>query len=481
MTLLRAATCDSMAMSDLRETLEREVKLSPGKEFAMPDLGGEALESRVFVSTYHDTDDHLLARSGVTLRHRVENGRGLWQLKLPSGDARLEVETGGPARSVPPSIAGLLHASLRRRKLVPVARLRTRRAGVRVDGAEVVHDSVAVLDGQRVARTFDELEVELIEGDERALKRIEKALRRAGAADSELRPKLFQALDLTFEPDPDESPRDGSAAAALATAFQVQYTRMLAHDPGTRLGRDPESLHQLRVATRRLRTFLRMGRPLFADGWADELRAELGWLGAALGPARDLDVLLSRLRSEVARLGDPDAQAAAVLLRALGRERSNARRRLMRALEHERYEALLDRLEAAGDPPPAAEAADHLTPEQLWRREHVQLRKVVAKLDADPADEALHAVRIRVKRARYAGELAGFDGYVSAAKRLQDVLGDHQDAVVAEGRLRALATAHPDAAVAAGRLIERERERRERTRDGWRKRWAALAKQAKKA
>ena len=469
-----------MAVSDLRETLEREVKLSPGREFAMPDLGGEALESRVFVSTYHDTSDHRLARSGVTLRHRVENGRGLWQLKLPSGDARLEIEAGGPARTVPPGIAALLHASLRHRKLVPVARLRTRRAGVRVDGAEVVHDSVAVLDGQRVARTFDELEVELIEGDERALKRIEKALRRAGAADRELRPKLFQALDLTFDPDPVESPQDGSAASALAAAFVVQYTQMLAHDPGTRLGTDPESLHQLRVATRRLRTFLRMGRPLFAEGWADELRAELGWLGAALGPARDLDVLLARLRSEVARLGSPDAEAAAALLRALGRERGNARRRLMRALGHDRYDALLDRLESAADPPRAADAADVPTPEQLWRREHAQLRKVVARLGAAPEDEELHAVRIRAKRARYAGELAGIDGYVSAAKRLQDVLGDHQDAVVAEGRLRSLAASHPEAAVAAGRLIERERERRERTRDGWRKRWAALAKQAKK-
>jgi CHAD domain-containing protein len=468
-----------MSVSDLRETLEREVKLSPGHGFAMPELGGHALESRVFVSTYHDTEDHLLARSGLTLRHRVENGRGLWQLKLPSGDARLELEVGGPPRTVPPKIVTLLHAFLRHGRLVPVARLRTRRVGVRVDGAEVVHDSVAVLEGQRVARTFDELEVELVEGDERSLKRIEKALRRAGAADGEFRPKLFRALDLSFDPDPDEPPQDGSAVAALATAFRVQYTRMLAYDPGTRLGTEPESLHQLRVATRRFRTFLRMGRPLFEEGWADELRSDLGWLGAALGPVRDLDVLLARLRSEAAMLGAPDEDAAAVVLRALARERSTARRRLSRALGHERYVALLDRLDAAGSPPVAADGPGG-TPQQLWRREHARLRKVVAGLGADPEDAELHAVRIRVKRARYAGELAGMDAYVRVAKRLQDVLGDHQDAVVAEGRLRALAATHPDSAVAAGRLIERERERRERTRAGWRKRWAELAKQAKK-
>jgi len=81
-------------MAGLRETLEREVKLSPGKRFEMPELGGEALISRVFVSTYHDTPELRLARSGLTLRHRVENGRGVWQLKLPSGDSRPSSEDG---------------------------------------------------------------------------------------------------------------------------------------------------------------------------------------------------------------------------------------------------------------------------------------------------------------------------------------------------------------------------------------------------
>jgi len=86
-------------MADLRETLERELKLSTGERFAMPDLGGEAIATRVFVSTYHDTPEHRLARSGLTLRYRVENGRGRWQLKLPRGDARLELEADGSART----------------------------------------------------------------------------------------------------------------------------------------------------------------------------------------------------------------------------------------------------------------------------------------------------------------------------------------------------------------------------------------------
>ena len=466
-------------MADLRETLEREVKLSTGERFAMPDLGGEAIVSRVFVSTYHDTPDHRLARSGLTLRYRVENGRGLWQLKLPSGDARREIEVDGPARTAPARLTDLLPALVRDAKLVPVARLRTRRDGLRVNGAEVVHDVVSVLDGQRVSRTFDELEVELIEGDERTLWRLEKALRRAGALDGEARPKLFRALDLADAPDSDEPRAGESAPAQLASALGAQYRRVLAHDPGTRLGTDPESLHQLRVATRRLRAFLRAGRPLVDEAWADALRAELGWLGAALGPVRDLDVLLDHLRVEAAALDGPDAAGATTVLRALGRERAAARRRLLRVLRSDRYFALLDRVEAAEDPPLAVPPPD-VTIEDIWRGEHARLRKAVARLGAEPADDELHEARIKVKRARYAGELALLDGYVRAAKVLQDVLGEHQDSVVAEERLRSVAVAHPDAAVAAGRLVDRELRRRARGAGDWRKDWKALSKQAKK-
>ena len=76
----------------------------------------------------------------------------------------------------------------------------------------------------------------------------------------------------------------------------VQVGELIAHDPGTRLGDDPEELHQARVATRRLRAVLRAARPLLDPGWTESLRAELSWLGGALGPVRDLDVLLDHLR-----------------------------------------------------------------------------------------------------------------------------------------------------------------------------------------
>ena len=84
-------------------------------------------------------------------------------------------------------------------------------------------------------------------------------------------------------------------------------------------------------------------------------------------------------------------------------------------------------------------------------------------------------MRIKVKRARYAAELRGDNEYVKAAKALQDVLGDHQDAVVAQERLRSLAAQEPSAVLAAGRLIEREQARANGRRRDWPAAWKRLA------
>lgn len=469
----------------MRETLEREIKLAPKEGFILPDLGGERVPTRVFVSTYHDTSDLRLGRHGVTFRHRVEDGTGLWQLKLPRGAARIELELPGPPSRPPAEMLALLPAYLRGADLVPVARLRTRREGVRTRGAEIVDDNVAVIEGQRVARRFRELEVELLEGDERTLRRLEKELRRAGAESAgSQRPKLFRALDLAEPLERREIPPGTPSIEALGIALEAQYRQVLAHDPGTRRGQDPEDLHQLRVATRRLRAFLRGARRLVDRDWAESLRAELGWLGGALGPARDLDVMLERLRSEVASLGE-DGRAADGLLDQLESERAHAYAAVVEALESPRYTALLDRLEAAVAPPLSGETT---TLARLWHKETKRLRRTFAALGDDPEDDALHASRIGVKRARYAAELAAHElgrpgaSFVARAKDLQDVLGEHQDAVVAEGRIRTwAASASPEGRVAAGRLVQLERGRRAAGRAAWPAAWSRLDRAARKA
>jgi CHAD domain-containing protein len=473
----------------VKQALERELKLVPGEGFALADLEGIPLESRVLHSTYWDAGDLRLLRAGVTMRYRLEDGRGVWQLKLPRRGGRLEVEEEGGAAAPPEAFRALLRGVLRGAEIEEVARLRTRRSGVRVgengSQADVLHDAVALVEGQQVLRTWEELEIELLpDADERALGRIGKLLRRAGARPSDGRPKLAQALSVeTPRPAKDRSRTTGEA---LQLSFGEQLAQIARHDPGARLGDDAEDVHQVRVATRRLRAFLRAAKSVVEPTWGDELRAELRWLANALGPVRDLDVLLDYLRAESDFLEPQERAALGGLLERLERERSGARTAMLEALEDDRYLRLLDRLTDAA-------AAPRITGDEPlegpWRREFSRLRSAATALPDEPSDEALHELRIKAKRARYAAELGepvlGKAGrrFVDAAKELQDVLGAHQDAVVAEVRLRTLLAEGADAEAhfAAGRLVERQRARRRSARGALGTAWRELEASGRRA
>jgi CHAD domain-containing protein len=231
----------------------------------------------------------------------------------------------------------------------------------------------------------------------------------------------------------------------------------------------------MRVGVRRLRALLRAGKELVATD-TGELDDGLKVLGQILGEVRDLDVLIAHLDEEAAELGGEDSRRAGALLASLRTERSCSRSRLLAALRSDEYLALLDDTARTIDelePSGSAVTLDELADEAFAR-----LRRAVRKLPEDPADEQLHSVRKKGKRARYAAELAGQKQPVKRAKKLQDVLGEHQDAVVAAERLRTLAAAAPpEQALAAGRLIEREEERRLEARAEWPKAWKKLRKQ----
>lgn len=271
-----------------------------------------------------------------------------------------------------------------------------------------------------------------------------------------------------------EDPPAPSPFEELRGRLRHQLAEIERHDPGTRLGRDPESLHDMRVGVRRLRALLRAGRELVASDTV-ELDERLQELGRILGEVRDLDVLLARLDAEAAELGGEDAKRAASLLGALRTERSGSRSRLLGALRSDEYLALLDDTARTIDElEPSGSAA---TLDELTDKAAAKLRKAVRRLPEEPANEELHAVRKKGKRARYAGELAGRDRLVKRAKKLQDVLGEHQDAVVAAQRLRELAAgAEPEQALVAGRLVEREEERRIEARRAWPKAWQKFRK-----
>ncbi len=462
----------------MKTTLERELKLDVDVGFELPDLGGEPLPPRTFTSTYFDTPARRLLRSGITLRRRVEGRAGVWQLKLPAEGGRVELELpGGPARP-PERFLELLPALLRGgQSLAQVARLRTRREGVAVadhaERVEVTVDRVSVLDDRRVASTFAELEAEVVAGNG-SLARLEKKLRKAGARRGTSVPKLQRVLEVPVpaaQPDPDD------AAARLRRLLTAQYEAILANDPGVRLGEDPEALHKLRVATRRARSILRAARALVRPEWAGPLHAELGWLGSLLGPVRDLDVLLQHLDADAAGLEGDDLRAFRRLRARLAVERDTARRALLEAMAGERYLRLLDTLERPSLAP--LDDSDASLPE-LAGKAFQRLRKAVRSLPERPSDDELHGVRIETKRARYAAELAepalGPSGakLVARARAVQDVIGDHQDACVAEAKLRSLASRSSGrTALAAGRLVERQRQRKQAARrafpDAWRK------------
>jgi CHAD domain-containing protein len=475
---------------DVARTTERELKLAVPAGFRLPELPGRPLVPTMFTSTYVDTADRRLSRARITLRRRVENGRSAWQLKLPQAGARLELEALGGPRAIPEGLAELLTGLVRGQPLDRLVTLRTRRSGIRVEEegepvADVVLDRVAVLEGRRVTSRFEELEIESVNGDTRALERLGAVLREAGAVARSGTPKALRVAPLPPAGTPSRTP--GPEQERVAAVLREQVAELVARDPGTRLGVDPEELHGFRVATRRLRAALRSARPLLDRAWADELRGELAWLTRAAGPVRDLDVLIEQLEDERARLPDNERKSAGELVAALVAERATARERLLATLSDERYTRLLDRLEEAAAAPRWSGEATTLR--ELAAAEFRRLRKAAAGVDRRSPDADLHALRVRAKRARYTAELAGARDerktatFVRRAKRFQDLIGEHQDAVVAEERLRRLAgaSASPSAAFVAGRLAERQRARRAAARDAFPDAWRRLRRSGARA
>ena len=461
-----------------------------GKDFVLPALPGRALPSRSYTETYYDTAGGRLDRAGFVLRRRVENRQGVWHLTVTSdGASALDVEAlGGPA-APPTELRELLSAASAGFALTPVAKLRTKTNGKRVQRgnhtlARVQVSSVAVLDGRRVTEAFHELVLEPLAADRKELGRLEKALRRAGATPGRGESPVARALGSEAL---DESPAATPDLERLRMFFRDQFARMLAHDPGVRLGEDPEELHQLRVATRRLRSVLRTAAPLLEATWAQALRDELSWLGDELGVARDLDVLTGHLRAEAALLDPADRRSLKPLFDDLAAEGKEARSRVLETLHSERYFTLLATLEGAAAAPPAGDGGVSLR--KAARKEFDRVAKAMDKLAAEPSDKAVHRARIKGKRARYAAELLEDDlgsagkRLISAAKAFQDVAGEHQDAVVAEERIRKLLRGKRSQreALAAGILVARERERRARAAAALPDVWKRLDKAAAKA
>ncbi|HEY5660120.1 MAG TPA: CHAD domain-containing protein [Gaiellaceae bacterium] len=392
-----------------------------------------------FTATYLDTADRRLTRAGIPLRRRVENGKSIWEARI--GDATVAAP-GGPAKP-PAELQRVLAALLRGDDVVQVARLRRG------------ENEVVLLDGQRVLASYDDIDAALAE-----------------------------ALEPPSEPA--APAKDAPAVEHLRAYLRAQLEAIERHDPAVRVGSDPEDLHKLRVAVRRSRAALREARSLLGDEQGRTLRDELKWLGGRLGPARDLDVLIARLRGEVTELENPDAASAAKIVAQLEDERAAAQRELLETLDSQRYADVLALLAQVVEAPPVA--AGDISLARLTQREYRKLKRQVEALGAAASSDSLHRARIQAKRLRYATELSlrvlgkKGEGVVSAAKTFQDVVGAHQDAVVAEEYIRTAVrrSRGVGAGIAAGRLIERERARRVAARAGVPEAWNQLERRAKK-
>jgi CHAD domain-containing protein len=338
-----------------------------------------------------------------------------------------------------------------------------------------------------VLQRFRELEIEQVNGTDSTLPDLERQLRRAGAEDHDGRPKLFRALSLVA-PSPGPPPTSDAPVVAHVQWALARHVRwLLAHDPGARLGRESESLHQMRVATRQLRAVLRTARPLLVPEWADSLRDELRWLGQLLGPARDLDVQLAYFREESAALDARDRRPLTQFIAHLEAQRNNVQEVLLNELKSARYLDLIRRLQQAAHDPTVVEST--VTLRDLAKQEFTKLRNAIRQVGQASNNAKIHETRIKTKRARYAAELAEptvgkpATRFITKARVVQDVLGMHQDAIQAEAHIRAFLkkSTSARAAFVAGRMVERQRQRRERARGKMQRLLSGLLKRGEKA
>jgi CHAD domain-containing protein len=444
---------------------ERETKLLVSPEFRLPrfdDLGHglrvAADENIEQCAVYFDTPDLRLTRSGASLRYRSDDG---WTVKLPApaeGTNLVRTEISFPGdRTTPPAAAlDLLRAWIRTAPVDEVAEVRTSRhrlvlndaGGTKI--AEIDDDRVTTSNRTGTRHEFREVEVELTDrAPDRLDRQLAKQVKKAGSTKTSSLSKVARGLDVRRIVSPEDAAEaldarlDAKATVLdlVRAAIGASVHRLLANDPVIRIGEDPEGVHQARVATRRLRSDLRTFGPLLDEPWSEHLRAELRWLGAALGTVRDADVLTELLRSASTALPDGQQSSAEPLFSRLARQRAREREALLALMRSDRYVTLLERLVAAArdpelTPEKGSRRARKLAPrlgETAWRR----LCKAIRNLDDDPADADLHRVRRRAKQARYAFEAIGAVAGKREATRaeiaagIQGTLGDHQDRVVA--------------------------------------------------
>jgi CHAD domain-containing protein len=465
-------------MSTSVQETERKYEAPAGSDLppldGLPGVAAEAGPEQIDLeAVYYDTADLRLAREGITLRRRTGGDDAGWHLKLPVGeDTREEIRLplGRNGKRPPKELADLVQVYTRGAELVPVARIRTHRKRWQlVDDhgdlmVEVVDDLVSaqVVDDDSTLDSWREVEVELGEhGDRKLLGAVERRLLEAGLHRSTSSAKLNRLLSDRLAPAP-PSPKISkkSTASDVVLAYVHEQAEALKHyDPAVRRDED-DAVHQMRVATRRLRSALQAYGKVVDREHTRELTDELKWLASVLGEARDLEVLHARFTHAVAEL-EPElvlGPVAARLTRHFAPLEAAAKAQCVATLSGDRYFALLNAIDALlASPaltPLALKPATKVLPDLIaraYRRLAGHAKEAMTAPEQHERDVALHECRKAAKRLRYTTEAAipvfgkRAKAYRERAKALQTLLGEHQDSVVARPVLRELGVqAHLD-------------------------------------
>lgn len=453
---------------------------------------------------YFDTDDLRLIHAGVTLRRRTGGHDAGWHLKTPAGpNTRREFHS--PLRDgdleVPPELINLILVHTRGKPVKPTAVIKTQRQRLLLldqkgmSLAELAVDDVHAHreNGDPAPNGWREVELELTGGDGALLKAADKALQSGGLRRSDQSAKFARAMGVGPRDRPAAGHSPASAGSVITTYLVEQVALLKALDPAVR-GDQPDAVHQMRIAVRRLRSTLRTFGTVIWKRNTDQLAAELKWLGTELGGPRDAEVLLAHLRDETSAM-PAQLVLGPVQARIQGhfaQVSAAAKESLTDALRSARYFELLDQLDALIDQPALTPAASKPATAELRRAVRRSYRRTARRMDRaeqTPAgrkqDAALHRARRAAKRTRFAAEAVApafgepAQRFARKLKKVQSTLGDHQDSVIARVVERELAVAAYQAsenAFSYGLLYQRDADASVRARARGQRAWVKASR-----
>ncbi|HVS77331.1 MAG TPA: CHAD domain-containing protein [Steroidobacteraceae bacterium] len=483
-----------------------------GRHATLDGLKIEPLPAQELRDTYLDTADWRIFRAGFALRLRGNGGEveaTLKSLRSARDDVADRQEITEPLRGDDPQaltrtegpVGRRVRAAAGREPLRPLFEVRTsrRRYAVRGRSSPAAVGEIS-LDETRFARpnggnrgkVLRRVEIEAADGASARLERLAERLRKGCGLQRSTENKFAAGLrtaalappPLAGRPRPEApagqsetSPEDGAAERGSGQAkpplllssfdhagdFAVAALKRLAsewqaHEPAARRGESPETLHALRVTARRMDSVLSLFRP-YLPAVLNRARPKLKSVLDTMGGVRDLDILLALANSFRDTLPESERPALGPLLRRLESERTQARSRMLHALDDEATRRMLRTLSGehvrasasrtASRSPESAAAPNEVVPELIHERFR-KLRKRARRLSPDSPMSEYHKVRVRAKKLRYAIEVVAptyarpADEMLAALRKLQNVLGTQHDSDAAARYLSRLAD-HPPA------------------------------------